>query len=228
MAGPVKSNVAGRQREGSRRGVMGMRSPPTAPDHRCTARFRRFAVTAMAAREPAHVVELTAEQFRPRIYDALRIYVTAMRYPPATMRQRAPMWLEHMLRDGWSCVGAFDGDTLVGIAYGYRGARGQWWHDEVQRGLKTADPAAIQLLADYFELTELHVHPDAQGKGLGEALLTELLSRVDTPRVLLSTPEGPTRAWRLYRRTGFTDLLRNYRFTGDARPFAVLVRTLPL
>lgn len=186
-------------------------------------------MTAMAAREPAHVVELTATQLRPRIYEALRIYVTAMRYPPATVRQRAPMWLEHILREGWTCVGAFHGDTLIGVTYGYRGASGQWWHDEVARGLKIADPAAARVcLTDYFELTELHVHPDAQGKGVGEALLTELLSRVDGPRVLLSTPEGPTRAWRLYRRTGFTDLLRNYRFAGDSRPFAVLGRTLPL
>ena len=91
------------------------------------------------------------------------------------------------------------------------------------------DPVAAQRnLADYFELTELHVHPSAQGRGIGEALLTELLSRVDAPRALLSTPEGPTRAWRLYRRIGFTDLLRNYHFTGDSRAFAVLVRTLPL
>lgn len=186
-------------------------------------------MTAMAAREPAHVIELVAAQFRPRIDEALRIYVTAMHYPPGTAQQRAPMWLEHMLRKGWRCVGAFDGDALVGVAYGYRGAPGQWWHDEVARGLKTTDPAAAQLcLADYFELTELHVHPDAQGKGIGEALLTDLLSRVDAPRVLLSTPEGPTRAWRLYRRIGFTDLLRNYRFAGDSRPFAVLGRTLPL
>lgn len=186
-------------------------------------------MTAMATPEPAPVVELTAAQLRPRIDEALRIYVTAMRYPPGTVRQRAPMWLEHMLRAGWSCVGAFDGDALIGVAYGYRGARGQWWHDEVQRGLKIVDPEAARVcLADYFELTELHVHPDAQGKGLGFALLTELLSRVDAPRVLLSTPEGPSRAWRLYRRTGFTDLLRNYRFAGDSRPFAVLGRTLPL
>ena len=51
-------------------------------------------------------------------------------------------------------------------------------------------------------------------------------------RVLLSTPEHdplpPTRAWRLYRRTGFRDVLRRHRFTGDSRPFAVLGRELPL
>jgi ribosomal protein S18 acetylase RimI-like enzyme len=186
-------------------------------------------VTAMRAHQPAQLAELTAEQLRVKLHEALRIYVTAMRYPPGTERHRGPMWLEHMLRSGWLCMAAFEGDVLVGIAYGYRGAPGQWWHDEVHRGLTVIDPAAARhYLADYFELTELHVHPNAQGRGIGHGLLTALLSRVDAPRALLSTPEGPTRAWRLYRRTGFTDLLRNYHFTGDSRAFAVLVRTLPL
>jgi ribosomal protein S18 acetylase RimI-like enzyme len=86
--------------------------------------------------------------------------------------------------------------------------------------------------ADYFELTELHVRPDAQGAGLGEGLLRALLAGTDRTRVLLSTPEHghrpPGRAWRLYRRLGFRDVLREHLFTGDARPFAVLGRTLPL
>jgi ribosomal protein S18 acetylase RimI-like enzyme len=183
----------------------------------------------MPAHEGVRLAELTAAQLRERLDEALQIYVTAMRYPPGTAQHRSPMWLEHMLRTGWLCIAAFEADTLVGIGYGYRGAPGQWWHDEVHRGLRVIDPAAAQReLADYFELTELHVHPDAQGKGIGTGLLTELLSRVDAPRALLSTPEGPTRAWRLYRRFGFTDLLHHYHFTGDSRDFAVLRRSLPL
>ncbi len=50
--------------------------------------------------------------------------------------------------------------------------------------------------------------------------------------MLLSTPEhapaSPGRAWRLYRRYGFRDVLREHLFTGDPRPFAVLGRELPL
>ncbi|MER2206304.1 MAG: GNAT family N-acetyltransferase, partial [Rhodococcus sp. (in: high G+C Gram-positive bacteria)] len=49
--------------------------------------------------------------------------------------------------------------------------------------------------------------------------------------VLLSTPEvydEDNRAWRLYRRLGFRDVLRRFRFAGDNRPFAVLGRGLPL
>jgi ribosomal protein S18 acetylase RimI-like enzyme len=49
--------------------------------------------------------------------------------------------------------------------------------------------------------------------------------------VLLSTPEingESNRAWRLYRRLGFTDIIRGYRFAGDPRAFAILGRALPL
>ncbi|HZC10703.1 MAG TPA: GNAT family N-acetyltransferase, partial [Mycobacterium sp.] len=35
-------------------------------------------------------------------------------------------------------------------------------------------------------------------------------------------------AWRLYRRLGFTDIIRGYHFTGDPRAFAILGRKLPL
>ncbi|HET9519064.1 MAG TPA: GNAT family N-acetyltransferase, partial [Actinoplanes sp.] len=37
-----------------------------------------------------------------------------------------------------------------------------------------------------------------------------------------------SRAWRLYRGFGFTDVLRHFVFPGDERQFAVLGRELPL
>jgi ribosomal protein S18 acetylase RimI-like enzyme len=141
------------------------------------------------------------------------------------------MWLAHMLRPGWRCVAAIDErGLLAGICYGYTGHSGQWWHDQVHRGLTdVAGPAAAQQwMADYFELTELHVRPDQQGNGIGERLLRELVREVRSVHVLLSTPEGEGRAWRLYRRLGFADVLRGHLFLGDPRPFAVLGRTLPL
>ena len=88
-------------------------------------------------------------------------------------------------------------------------------------------PAAAWL-ADYFELTEIHVRPRTQGQGVGEDLLRRLLDGVPNRQVLLSTPEGPSRAWKLYRRVGFGDVLRHYHFAGDPRPFAILGRSLPL
>ena len=176
-------------------------------------------------------VNLSVAGLRARLSEALELYVTAMRYPKSTTEQRAPMWLTHMLRDGWRCVAAIDNnDRLLGICYGYQGAPGQWWHEQVRRGLLiTAGTAAVETWTrNYFELTELHVRPDAQGHGIGEGLLRLLLDGVPAGATLLSTPEGPSRAWRLYRRVGFVDVLRDFLFAGDPRPFAVLGHTLPL
>jgi len=157
----------------------------------------------------------------------IEVYLTAMHYPADLAGARGMLWEEHSRRVGFSCVIATGADDRIrGLAYGYRGAPGQWWYSEVRRGV----PAESQQheLGDFFELTELHIHPNWQGHGLGESLLRELARNRPERRMLLSTPEGENRAWRLYRRLGFTDVLRNYRFTGDPRPFGVLGRDLPL
>lgn len=182
-----------------------------------------------------------------RLGEALGIYVDAMRYPRGTEEQRASMWIEHTRRHGWKAVAAVDtpaerpdtphddgGAPLLGVAYGYCGAPDQWWQQQVVAGLKRigADQADIDaLMNSYFELTELHIAPHAQGRGLGEALARRLLSGRDEKHVLLSTPEingEANRAWRLYRRLGFTDVIRGYHFAGDPRAFAILGRALPL
>jgi GNAT superfamily N-acetyltransferase len=175
------------------------------------------------------LVELDPTSFRTRVAELLDIYVAAMRYPLGTAEARIPLWTEHSRRPDFRCVIAVDPADprrpAFGLAYGYRGAPGQWWHAEVYRGLA---PERRGWTEDYFELTELHVRPDRQGNGLGEALLRAVLNGASGRVVLLSTPEGENRAWRLYRRTGFVDVLRDYRFTGDPRPFGVLGRPLPL
>jgi ribosomal protein S18 acetylase RimI-like enzyme len=120
------------------------------------------------------------------------------------------------------------------VAYGYCGAPDQWWQQQVVVGLQRGGlpgPEIAKLIASYFELTELHIHPRAQGRGLGEALARRLLADRSEANVLLSTPETngeANRAWRLYRRLGFIDIIRGYHFTGDPRAFAILGRKLPL
>ena len=157
----------------------------------------------------------------------LGVYVDAMRYPRGTEDQRASMWLEHTRRHGWKAVAAVEvpdrpdaatataaelsAAPIVGVAYGYCGAPDQWWQQQVVAGLQRvgADRSRIaELMTSYFELTELHIHPRAQGRGLGEALTRRLLAGRGESHVLLSTPEingESNRAWRLYRRLGFTD-----------------------
>ncbi|WP_371830110.1 GNAT family N-acetyltransferase [Rhodococcoides kroppenstedtii] len=191
-------------------------------------------VPASAGSGDVTLLDLSPQLMRARLTEALAVYVDAMGYPPGTDLHRAPMWSEHILRPGWRAVGALQGDRIVGIAYCYRGDHGQWWHRQVRDGLRRAgwSPDRAELvLADYVELTELHVAPGVQGAGIGGRLLDALLAGRSEQRVLLSTPEvhaEDNRAWRLYRRAGFTDVLRRFRFAGDSRPFAVLGRELPL
>lgn len=185
-------------------------------------------MTTMSSR-CARFAELSPTEFRAHLPEALAIYMHAMGYPQGTAEQRTPMWLAHMLRDGWRNVVALDSeDRLLGLAYGYRGLIGQWWHEQVRKGLSRRGCHDDDWLDDYFELTELHVRPENQGEGIGEHLLRDLLADVEQPKVLLSTPEGPSKAWRLYRKLGFDDVLRDYHFAGDPRPFAILGRRLPL
>ncbi|GAB7143703.1 GNAT family N-acetyltransferase [Mycobacterium riyadhense] len=206
------------------------------------------------------LIDLPPNDMERRLGDALTVYVDAMRYPRGTENQRAGMWLEHLSRRGWQAVAAVEvaavGEVepavpaqpvdlcpsaaelsdapMLGVAYGYPGAPGQWWQQQVVLGLQRSGfpPHAItRLMTSYFELTELHIHPRAQGRGLGEALARRLLAGRAEDHVLLSTPETngeANRAWRLYRRLGFTDIIRGYYFAGDPRAFAVLGRALPL
>lgn len=205
------------------------------------------------------LIELSPQDMQRRLHDALSVYVDAMRYPRGTEGQRASMWLEHTRRRGWKGVAAVEvarsaeaavevatsaeavptddqlaQGALLGVAYGYSGAPDQWWQQQVSQGLHRVGVPREEiagLMSSYFELTELHIHPRAQGRGLGEALARRLLADRAEANVLLSTPEiigEANRAWRLYRRLGFTDIIRGYHFAGDPRAFAILGRTLPL
>ena len=175
---------------------------------------------------PLTLRSLDAATFTARLPELISVYVAAMRYPDGIVTARAALWQEHSHRDGFSATIAVDDqDQIRGLTYGYSGRPGQWWFSEVARGLGGPDSP---WLVNYLELTELHVRPDSQGAGIGQALLTALLTDRPERAVLLSTPEGTNRAWRLYRRMGFVDVLRQYRFAGDPRPFGVLGRTLPL
>lgn len=195
---------------------------------------------------PPSPIAIGPGAFAAALPELLDIYVSAMGYPAGTGRARTPLWLDHCRRSGFRCVVTLTSPSdaaahdvaraataaagpraanIAGFGYGYLGAPGQWWYEEVARGLGGGDNPWLR---DYFELTELHVRPIFQGRGSGETLLRALLAPVTARSVLLSTPEGVSRAWRLYRRLGFIDVLRGFRFTGDARPFAVLGRLLPL
>lgn len=172
-----------------------------------------------ATAQPVRVVPWRPHDMVQRVEEAIAIYAAAMHYPLRTARARAGYLVAHTSRPGFRAVGAFEGERLVGFGYGYTSTRGQWWHEQV-RGAMAAD--RTHWLTDCFELSELHVAPPRQGRGIGRSLLETLLAELPERRVLLSTPEGDSPAWQLYRSLGFVDLLRQHHFVGDARPFGVL------
>ncbi|HUR08141.1 MAG TPA: GNAT family N-acetyltransferase, partial [Nonomuraea sp.] len=119
---------------------------------------------------------------------------------------------------------------IVGFAYGFRGAPGQWWHDVVFRALESraGREAAEAWLGNAFELAEIHMHPDYQGKGIGRAMITTLCAGRPERSAVLSTHDRPTMARHLYASMGFTDLLSPFLFPGGYEQYAIMGRRLPL
>jgi ribosomal protein S18 acetylase RimI-like enzyme len=165
-----------------------------------------------------------------RLDDVVSVYGEAMGYRAELLQTRRGYIGAHVRRPGFRAVATLTTDgRLAGFGYGYASGPGQWWHDQVRSAL---DPTGRrQWLSDCFEVVELHVRPGAQGHGVGSRQLRALLAMADGDTVLLSTPEADeraSRAWRLYRRFGFVDVLRDFIFPGDERAFAILGRELPL
>lgn len=119
---------------------------------------------------------------------------------------------------------------LVGFAYGFHGASGQWWHDLVSRAAVSAlgTRTAEGWFRDSLEIAEVHVLPGYQGHGTGLAMMLRLTSGRPEPAAVLSTMDANTRARRLYRGLGFTDLLTRFAFPGTDVPYAIMGAPLPL
>lgn len=156
------------------------------------------------------------------------IYMEAMEYSPSIRAQRIRVWRSEVTWPGFTAVVAIDGGDIVGVAYGFLGARERWWDRQLVRALRERggpNDAERAMLADYFEVAEVHVSPQCQGRGIGTLLLDELLQGVPARWVLLSTPEvegEANNAFSLYRKFGFEDVARFFLYDGDPRPFAIL------
>ena len=151
---------------------------------------------------------------RPTCWQARRGYIAA-----------------HVRRRGFRAVASLDrrGRACSASATA-TSAPGQWWHDQVRGALRRD---ARQALADRLLRGGRAARPPARaGARPGRRASCAPCSAWPSAKTtLLSTPEADeqtSRAWRLYRRFGFVDVLRHFPFPGDERPFAVLGRDLPL
>jgi ribosomal protein S18 acetylase RimI-like enzyme len=177
--------------------------------------------------------ELGPTEFRQAISQFVGVYAIAMNPPERMLAGRDLILERHAANPGFRALAASVGGSLVGFTYGFHGVPGQWWHDMVAGALATTHaPAgstgATAWLADSFEVAELHVVPKHQGAGTGRALLLRLTSGRPEHTAVLSTQDTESRARRLYRDVGFTDLLTGFRFSGGEPPYAVMGARLPL
>jgi ribosomal protein S18 acetylase RimI-like enzyme len=132
--------------------------------------------------------------------------------------------------DGQAGNGPAGSGALVGFAYGFHGEGGQWWHDLVYLAVANAlgRQAADHWLGDSFEIAEVHVLPRHQGQGTGLAMMQRLAAGRPEQTAVLSTMDADTRARRLYRGLGFTDLVAGFMFSGTEVPYAIMGAPLPL
>jgi ribosomal protein S18 acetylase RimI-like enzyme len=112
----------------------------------------------------------------------------------------------HAARDGFVFLVARDTESeVVGFGYGYSGAYGQWWTDNVAGALSDSQ-RTMWLDPPHFEIVELHVRPRRQRHGLGSQLLAQLLSRQPHDRAVLSTQRGSHQARSFYAKNGWEEL----------------------
>jgi ribosomal protein S18 acetylase RimI-like enzyme len=184
--------------------------------------------------------ELGPREFRSAIRALVAVYAAAMNPPDRTLSGREAIMDRHAASPGFRGLTALVDGRLAGFTYGFHGENGQWWHDMVAAALATRSVAGgsaaeyggakapQEWLDDSFEVAELHVLPSWQGRGVGRSLLLSLASGRPERTAVLSTADTPTRARRLYRGLGFTDLLTDFRFSGSEPPYAVMGALLPL
>jgi ribosomal protein S18 acetylase RimI-like enzyme len=178
------------------------------------------------------VSELSPAEFTARIDQLIAVYAAAMRPPAELLAGRRSVMGGHAANPGFRALAVTDDGTgeAVGFGYGFHGTAGQWWHDTVRRALVAGyGDAASDWLDNSFEVAELHVAPGYQGRGVGAGVLLRLTSGRGERTALLSTRDADTPARRLYRGTGFTDLLTAFHFfPGGEPPYAVMGAELPL
>jgi ribosomal protein S18 acetylase RimI-like enzyme len=173
---------------------------------------------------------LDRRAFLRRVDALLAIYEAAMLPPSGQLPGRQMIMERHAGYPEFRAFVAERSNRAVGFSYGFRGEAGQWWHDVVRGELERTGGArhAAHWLDDVWEVAELHVHPAAQGRGMGRELITSLCAGRTERTVVLSTLDAETPARNLYRSLGLTDLLTAFRFPGGGPRYAVMGAVLPL
>ncbi|MER5451145.1 GNAT family N-acetyltransferase [Streptomyces sp. NPDC002766] len=162
-----------------------------------------------------------------RVDEALAVQAVAFGLGADEVAVRRQIVLRHMTYPGARALGATLPDgTLVGFVYGMPNDRGHWWSTVVEPYLRAH--GREEWLDDSFVITELHVHPGHQNRGVGRSLITDITDGAAEPRSILSAIDTDSPARGLYHSLGYQDLARQVLFPSAPKPYAVMGATLPL
>jgi ribosomal protein S18 acetylase RimI-like enzyme len=162
-----------------------------------------------------------------RVDEALAVQAVAFGLTDEEIGVRRHVVLRHMANPGVRALGATTGaGRLVGFVYCMPNNRIYWWSTVVQPYLR--DNGEDGWLDDAFVITELHVHPGYQKRGIGRTLITTITDEAEQPRSILSAIDVESPARRLYRSLGYRDLARRVIFPSAPSPYAVMGAELPL
>ncbi|MEU8776377.1 GNAT family N-acetyltransferase [Streptomyces sp. NPDC048606] len=162
-----------------------------------------------------------------RVDEALRVQAVAFGLSEEEVGIRRYIVQRHMTSPGARALGAFTEDgALAGFVYGMPNDRTHWWSTIVEPYLRARGEDGW--LDDSFVITELHVHPGFQGRGVGRALITRITDGAAQTRSILSAIDTDSPARCLYTALGYTDLARKVLFPSASLPYAVMGAPLPL
>jgi ribosomal protein S18 acetylase RimI-like enzyme len=162
-----------------------------------------------------------------RVDEALAVQAVAFGLGADEVAVRRQIVLRHMAAPGARALGAVTaGGRLAGFVYGMPNDRAHWWSTVVEPCLR--DEGHDAWLDDSFVITELHVHPAHQNRGVGRALITGITDGAAQPRSILSAIDTDSPARGLYHSLGYQDLARRVMFPSAAQPYAVMGAPLPL
>lgn len=158
--------------------------------------------------------------------EALAVQAVAFGLGSDEVAVRRQIVLRHMTHPGARALGASVGGRLVGFVYGMPNDRTHWWSTVVEPYLRAQGHDGW--LDDSFVITELHVHPRHQNRGVGRSLITRITDSAAEPRSILSAIDTDSPARGLYHSLGYQDLARRVLFPSAPRPYAVMGAFLPL
>ncbi|MCK7625605.1 GNAT family N-acetyltransferase [Streptomyces sp. RS10V-4] len=162
-----------------------------------------------------------------RVDDALAVQALAFGLTDDEIAVRRHIVLRHLGCPGARALGATTpGGRLVGFVYGMPNDRTHWWSTVVEPYLRCQ--GLDHWLDDSFVITELHVHPAHQNRGIGRALITRITDEAAEPRSILSAIDTDSPARALYHSLGYEDLARRVLFPSAPTPYAVMGAPLPL